>query len=318
MEGLVSAFLVYLETQSTYSSSTRLAYQNDLRCFLAYLKQQLERGPESSDFTPAQIASFLSAEREAGRRPSTLLRRRASLRRFAAFLGESDVEWGTHFKAEAGLIDEAIAEPSPLQRPRCLTEEQVASLQRLLEASPRPRSRRDEAILGLLLECGLTVGTLIALNLEDLDSKNCSLRIYPEVKSGKWVPLGAAAEPMERYLNEGRPELNYHPDEPALFISQTGGRMSRQGVWQVLRQWGHKARLPVTLSPRLARHTAAYRLAHSGRPIAEVQALLGHTNPLSTQALLRRLNEAAQTEAPLDESGSEPTGSPEMEPSIAE
>ena len=90
-------------------------------------------------------------------------------------------------------------------------------------------------------------------------------------------------------MKEGRPELNYQINEPALFISQTGGRMSRQGVWQALRQWGQKASLPIPLSPRLLRHTAVIRMVHSGRTPAEIQVLLGHSNPLSTQALLRRL-----------------------------
>lgn len=309
MEGLVSAFLDYLESQLTYSSSTRLAYQNDLRCFLAFLEKQIEREPGPNDFTPGQAAAFLSAEREAGRRPSTLLRRRASLRRFAAFLSECDVEWGAHFKAGAGLIDQAIAEPSPVQRPRYLNEAQVASLWQSLEESPRPRTRRDQAILALLLECGLTVGTLIALDVSDVETAKATLCLSSNPGARVWVPLGTAAEPMERYLLEGRPELNYQPDEPALFISQTGGRMSRQGVWQVLRQWGHKASLPVTLSPRMARHTAAYRLAHSGRPLSEVQLLLGHTNPLSTQALLRRLDDAVNEDEQLV-----PGSSPGLEP----
>lgn len=76
--------------------------------------------------------------------------------------------------------------------------------------------------------------------------------------------------------------------------------MTRQGVWQVLRQWGRRANLPVTLSPRLARHTAAFHLARSQRPVKEIQALLGHTNPLSTQALLRRLAPSVNQEDPAD------------------
>ncbi len=289
MDTQVGAFLSYLESQMTYSLSTRLAYQNDLRCFITYLEKKLERKPGTEDFTAQQIADFLIAERESGRRPSTLLRRRASLRRFAAFLNEQNPAWGARFSAEAAVIDEVIAEPSPLQTPRYLTEEQVQKLWNLLASSPRPRARRDHAILALLLESGLTVGTLISLNLQDLNIASRLLHLCPDNGPGIWVPLGEAGDPLEVYLKEGRPELNYHPEEPALFISQTGGRMSRQGVWQVLRQWGNKAELPVTLSPRLARHTAAYRLARSGRALSEVQILLGHTNPLSTQALLRRL-----------------------------
>lgn len=297
MEGQVRAFLASLDSQPVYSSSTRLAYHTDLRCFVDYLQRTLARPPLLSDFTGRQITEFLEAEHRAGRRPSTLLRRRASLRRFAHFLREQSPEWAEAFDTEASLVDSAVSGLSPHQKPHYLTNAQIKALWAILESSQRPRARRDQAILALLLECGLTVGTLIALDLADLDLRTGRLHLEMKNKPGFWLPLESAAQPLQNYLREGRPELNYRPDEPALFISQTGGRMCRQGVWQVLHQWGSRARLPHTLSPRLARHTAALRLAQTGRPLEEIQTLLGHRNPLSTQALIRRLETAAQEES---------------------
>jgi integrase/recombinase XerD len=290
MERQVRDFLTSLESQSAYSPSTRLAYDNDLRCFIEYLEKTLQRPPRLDDFNPRQIADFLQNERRAGRRPSTLLRRRASLRRFATFLRQRDPDWADTFDPSAYLIDEAITGAAPLGQPHYLTEAQIQSLWAVLESSRSPRARRDQAILSLLLESGLAVGTLIALNVADLDLEAERLRVNFDYARVVWLPLGKAVKPMQRYIKEGRPELEHHREEPALFISQTGARMSRQGVWQVLRQWGGRAKLPVTLSPRLVRHTAAFSLARSGHSVAEIQALLGHSNPLSTQALLRRLS----------------------------
>jgi integrase/recombinase XerD len=296
MERQVKAFLDNLATQLTYSPSTCMAYENDLRCFTGYLRETLGRPPVPADFNAEQVAGFLKAERLAGRRHSTLLRRRASLRRFAKFLQPDFPDLVSRFEASAWRIDQAMETGSPAQRPHYLTEEQVERLWTAIEASPRPRARRDQAILGLLLESGLTVGTLIALNLADIDLENGRLHLCTDTGKDVWLPLVEAFPPLLRYIKEGRPELNYTPGEQALFISQTGGRMSRQGVWQVLRQWGNKANLQITLSPRLARHTAAHRLARSGRSLDEIQILLGHSNPLSTQALLRRLAESEKQE----------------------
>jgi integrase/recombinase XerD len=289
MERQVRDFLDDLEAQLTYSDSTRLAYLNDLQCYLDYLELTLNRKPRLADFNARSVAGFLDTERESGKRPSTLLRRRASLRNFANYMRRHFEDWDERFENESHLIDEAVAVPVTATRPHYLTEHQIQALWRVLGASKRPRSRRDQAILALLLECGLTVGSLVSLNLSDIDLKSGQLHLPSNSEQLVWVPLRDALEPIQSYLKEGRPELNYRAHEPALFISQTGGRMTRQGVWQVLRQWGHKANLPVTLSPRLARHTAAYRLVSSKRPVKEIQSLLGHTNPLSTQALLRRL-----------------------------
>jgi len=289
MEGQVRAFLASLESQPTYSSSTRLAYDNDLRRFIGFLKEKLDRSPNLSDFSAKHVAEFLNTERQSGKRHSTILRRRASLRRFARFLRQHNPEWAEKFEPETHLIDDAISQTSPTQKPHYLSDEQVESLWKVMESSQSHRARRDQAILALLLECGLTVGVLTALNLSDIDSQSGKLRLQQEDGTEHWICLADASDVVRCYLKEGRPELNYQINEPALFISQTGGRMSRQGVWQALRQWGHKTGLPIPLSPRLVRHTAVIRMVRSGRTPAEIQILLGHSNPLSTQALLRRL-----------------------------
>ena len=289
MEGQVRAFLASLESQLTYSPSTRLAYDNDLRCFIGFLIDKLNRPPSLSDFNAQHVAEFLHAEHQSGKRHSTILRRRASIRRFARFLRQNNPEWAATFEPESHLIDEAISQSSPTQTPHYLSDEQVKSLWSVMENSPSHRARRDQAILALLLECGLTVGVLTALNLSDIDGQAAKLRLQQEDGNGRWIRLGSASEILRCYLKEGRPELNYHINEPALFISQTGGRMSRQGIWQALRQWGQKTGLPLPLSPRLLRHTAVIRMVNSGRAPEEIQILLGHSNPLSTQALLRRL-----------------------------
>ncbi|MBE9475422.1 MAG: tyrosine-type recombinase/integrase, partial [Chloroflexi bacterium] len=101
--------------------------------------------------------------------------------------------------------------------------------------------------------------------------------------------LGEAKRSIEEYLQEGRPDLLHHPGEPALFISQMDGRLSRQGVWQILNHWGQLVNPPISLSPRVVRHTAALRMRKAGLSNAEIQIRLGHRNPLSTRALIRRL-----------------------------
>jgi integrase len=78
------------------------------------------------------------------------------------------------------------------------------------------------------------------------------------------------------------------------------GRLSRQGIWQILNHWGKLVNPPIKLSPRLLRHNAAVRMHRDGKPIPEIQIRLGHRNPLSTRALIRRLEN-------LCDDNSEPT-----------
>jgi integrase/recombinase XerD len=233
--------------------------------------------------------SFLETERLSGRRQSTLVRRRASLRRFAAYLVDQGLLEAGTFGPTTKLIEAPMIEAETLPKSQSLSDGELGKLWIALESSKRPHAKRDMAILALLLETGLSVGTLVALDLDDIELHEGSLRLRLDGGQEVWLLPGKASELIQRYILEARPELNHAPGEPALFISQTGERMSRQGVWQVLRRWGRVTELPITLSPRLARHTAVIDLVQAGRPIDEIQAMLGHSNPLSTQALLRRL-----------------------------
>ena len=144
----------------------------------------------------------------------------------------------------------------------------------------------------LLLETGLSVGDLTDLDLTDLDLRAGRFHVNLVGKGDLWLSMGEAKNAVEDYLHEGRSDMLHKPGEPALFISQMDGRLSRQGVWQILNHWGQMTNPPITLSPRVLRHTAALRMSMSGLSNAEIQIRLGHRNPLSTQALIRRLEAA--------------------------
>jgi integrase/recombinase XerD len=287
MQAEISAFLASLESRSSYSPSTRLAYGTDLSLFLNYLRDTLQRSPTLSDFDIHQVSAFLEAERLEGLRLSTLLRRRASLQSFERYLQQEGYLHEKILTPDQHLIDKSTFHVQV--QTQCLTLPEVNNLKKVMSESKKPLSIRDYAILVLLLETGLSVSKLVSLNLTDLDLRSGCFHLALEPSQDHWLPLGFSREPLADYIDMSRPELNPAPGEPALFISQNGIRMSRQSIWQILRNLGETARLGVKLSPRLIRHTAALNLARAGRPISEIQMLLGHSNPMSTSALLHRL-----------------------------
>lgn len=296
LEEDMRSFLDAIKDQPAYSRSTWLAYDTDLRCFMDYLQQTCGRAPRLTDLNTSQVANFLDAERKTGRRQSTLIRRRSTLRSFAAYLQQQNTTMSGLFDPHADHIVRVIQGAHAKPAKPALGSADIQKIWAILQASRRPRARRDMAILALLLETGLSMGRLVCLDLSDLESNRGKMHLRVEPEQAVWVVLEAAVEPLQYYLKEGRPELNPSPEQNALFISQTGNRMSRQGIWQVLHYWGKVVDLPVALSPRLARNTAALQLTRSRRPISEIQMLLGHSNPLSTQALLRRLSAQAREE----------------------
>ena len=295
MEAAVETFLASLDKEA-YSDSTRQAYRSDLKIFTRYLKEKLHKTPDLDDLSPQQVASFLESEKKSGLRNNTLLRRRASLQCFEKYLRKQGLIKPNYLLQDSHLLDKAINVDLEKNQVMHLSDEQIGRLKDVLVKSSKPLVCRDQAILAVLLEMALSVSTLISLKLTDLDLENCLLRLANNDSKDYWMPLRDAGSFVERYVRESRPELNPSPEENALFISQVGVQICRQSVWQILRHWGKVAQIPVKLSPRLLRHTAVYTMIKTGRPLAELQVLLGHRNPLSTYALIRRMG--AETAEP--------------------
>jgi integrase/recombinase XerD len=289
----IQAFLTELDSQPQYTASTRAAYSSDLRRFAAKLAQILGYPPRLADFQPENLLRYFSYEIEAGRSASTLNRRRATLKKFHQFLIVCGALPAGFEMADLEQYNEDLfSEAAEMMPPQLLSEAAIDRLLECMNQARPPRTWRDQAMLTLLLELGLPVSRLVSLDLGDYTPENGF--ILPRADRWLWVNSGQSRPYLDRYLAQGRPELNPQADEQALFISQLGMRMSRQGIWQILEHWGRCARLDVSPSPRTLRYTAASRMITAGRTLEEIHLLLGHHNLLSTQAFLRRLQGAYQ------------------------
>jgi site-specific recombinase XerD len=288
MESEVNAFLSQIKAGADYSESTQQAYANDLRVFLLYLNGSGYSGGVE-DLNAELVAGFLAAEREQGRRRNTLIRRLATLKYFQDFLVRSGSLAGNRFSGTDRKIQRVILEIPDKQAAQLINESEVEIILSVFDSSSRPRSLRDRAIFSLLLETGLSVASLISLDMTDIDLAANRLHVNLFGAGDVWLGMNQAGESVKAYIEKGRPNLLDKPGEPALFISQMDGRLSRQGVWQILKYWGLQAEPPIHLSPRIVRHTAALRMKHAGMPSKDIQIRLGHRNLLSTQALIRRL-----------------------------
>ena len=259
MEPQIQAFLDEIASQQNLSLNTRLSYANDLRCFTSFLRDSLRRSPQLVDFNAQHIINFLDFERRRGRRRSTIQRRRATLRRFANFLGIG-------FQ-----LPELPLEPgqeNPFPPIETLSTVEINQIFAVFKAQKSPLGYRDWAIFATMLVTGLSVSQLIQIKTSAITLDIQKLQI--PLRNGKKIEisLGTAAEPLRNYLQSGRPEINGAGQHVTLFISQKGRQMTRQGIWQVLRKWGQAAQISGQLSPRRIRNTAAKQLLAAGHPQA--------------------------------------------------
>ena len=273
----IDLFLDHLKVERGLSANTLDGYGRDLARLGAFLAAR-ERA-DVDDVTAADLVDHLIELAEAG------LGARSRARALVAIRGLF-----RHLVAERWLeADPTALIEAPRTAPRSpvvLGETAVAALL----AAPRrdtPRGLRDAAMLELLYASGLRVSELVGLPLADANLKQGYVRVTGKGKKTRLVPMGAAArDAIERYLVEVRPAFAKGPDEPALFITERGRRMTRQGFWKLLGGYARAAGVRVvggTVSPHKLRHSFATHLLERGADLRAVQAMLGHADIATTQ-----------------------------------
>ena len=276
LDEAVDLFLAHLKVERGLARHTLEGYGRDLARFAGFLA--VRGRADVDDVTPADVADHLLALAEQG------LAARSRARALVAIRGLC-----RHLVGERWLTADPSAQidaPRLARRlPGVLGEEAVA---RLIATPPdTPRGRRDAAMIELVYAAGLRVSELVALPLADVNLRGGFVRITGKGQKTRLVPVHAAAlARIERYLAEDRPAQLRDPAERALFLTDRGGPLTRQGFWKALRGYARRAdvRLPAgEVSPHKLRHSFATHLVERDADLRAVQAMLGHADISTTQ-----------------------------------
>ena len=145
-----------------------------------------------------------------------------------------------------------------------------------------PLGLRDKAMLELIYACGLRVSELLSLTLHDIHADLGFLRCLGKGDKERIIPVGSLAlQALENYLAQARASLLKGQKTPQLFVNHHGRRLTRQGFWKIIKEYGHRLGLEIT--PHTMRHSVATHLLANGADLRMVQELLGHSDIGTTQ-----------------------------------
>ncbi len=281
MREQVQQFLDYLSKDRGYSNNTVIAYQNDLGQFMAYLEPRISRWDQ---VTRQLIMDYVDHMRSVQEYSSaTVARKVAAIKSFFHYLLEREL-----------LPDDPTATvDSPKVGKRTPETLPPDELERLLGEPARGQTAkaiRDRALLEILYATGLRVTEVVSLNVEDVNLAAASLRVVrPRDRRERIVPIHQRAlEPLQEYLERGRIQLLRDPDEPALFLNQRGERLTRQGLWLIVKQYVREAGIREEVTPHTLRHTLASHLIDKKANLEYVQEILGHANITTTQVYTQK------------------------------
>ena len=88
---------------------------------------------------------------------------------------------------------------------------------------------------------------------------------------------------LQTYLEKSYPKLIRDEDETALYLNHRGHRLTRQGLWLIIKKYVDEVGIETSVTPHTLRHSFATHLLNGGADVREVQGLLGHANVSTTQ-----------------------------------
>ena len=143
---------------------------------------------------------------------------------------------------------------------------------------------RNQTLIELLYATGLRVSELCNLKIGDLQLEESTLRTRGKGNKERIVPIAnKTVVILKNYLFEDR--LNYckNQNESHLFLSQQGKPLSRQRVWQIVKECAFSAGIKKRISPHTIRHSFATHLLENGASLRVIQEMLGHSDISTTQ-----------------------------------
>ncbi len=271
---LLDSFLHYCAAECGLSSNTLSAYEGDVSDFLDFLGP----GDEASlgALATAQLVQYVDLCRGRGLSPGTIWRRLVSLRMFYRFL------------LLEGHVDSnpAQAFQTPRLWKRLPDVLGVEDVEKLLAApsGDTPLGLRDRAALEMLYATGARASELCGLNMGDINFEYGFVRCYGKRMKERLVPVGRKAlEAVRDYVARGRPPLLRDKEEPALFVTRSGRRLGRSGLWKRVKHYARAAGISASVHPHTLRHSFATHLLSGGADLRSVQVMLGHADISTTE-----------------------------------
>jgi integrase/recombinase XerD len=236
-----------------------------------------ERPRGWGNVTRDHVIKYMLDMREREYAASTIARKVAAVKSFFGYM----VEQGYLRRDPTAELDSPKVEK---HLPNTMTREEVERLLNM-PSSSTSTGLRDRALLELLYATGLRVSELVALDVENADIRAGTVRCMGKGSKERVLPIyDQALDVLNQYVSKGRPDF-LHPgdNEQALFLNRRGERLTRQGLWLIIKRYVEEAGIAATVTPHTLRHSFATHMLRGGAGLREVQQMLGHASISTTQ-----------------------------------
>ncbi|WP_239984843.1 tyrosine-type recombinase/integrase [Sporolactobacillus pectinivorans] len=275
MQEQIDDFLTELSNEHRLSANTLDAYRSDLKQY-AYFLDEKAGFTVWAKVTEIVAANYLYWLKDIGNSSATIARKAASIRNFHHFLCRN------HFADTDPTITMEVPKIK-IQPPKVLTIEEVKTL---LNAADQKSDtgKRDRAMLELLYATGMRVSELIRLDIHDLNLNLGFVSCKGTRGKERIIPIGVPSQKaLAIYITAVRNKQQIDSGEQPLFFNRQKKRLTRQGVWKILKQNATLGGIRTPLSPETLRQTLAAHLLERGADLESVEELMGREKTLAAR-----------------------------------
>jgi len=312
LEKFIGEYISFLKIERGLSLNTVSSYYLDLMKFHDYAERQKI---DYKTLSPLFFQNFLSYLAELDLGAKTRARFYSSIKGFYKFLFKRGIVNEFPFKdIEYPFISKKL--------PNFLTKEEVSRILSVEFKNEGVRKKqkqrqdfeniRNKTVIELLYSSGLRISELADIKLDNFNFDMNFIRVKGKGSKERIVPFGT---PFKDILKEYLPLRQKYAKQVGgnnLFIGEKGHRLTRQGLWKIIKKAALLANVDKNITPHMLRHTFATHLLEGGADLRSIQQMLGHssisTTEIYTHTDISHLKQQHTRFHPRNVSGGDKTG----------
>ena len=270
---ILSMYLNYEAVEKGLSSNTLESYKRDIAIYLDFLSRNKKTILKA---TRKDIEKFLSERKEQGSKSRTVARNKVSIVNLYKFLVmENYISKNPTDNLEVIRLKRVL--------PESLTTTEVDDLL-AVPNEKTDKGLRDKAIFELMYSSGLRVSEICSLKIEDISFEEKCLKIKGKGNRERIVPINdRALDILQRYIQTSRVIMVKGKKTSELFLNFRGDKISRVGIWKIVKETMKKSDIDKNVYPHTLRHSFATHLIQHGADLRSVQRMLGHSDITTTE-----------------------------------
>ena len=276
---LIEDFIAYLISYRNLSKFTVRNYKNDLKSFKDFIN--LDNNILLKDIDKSLIRKYVHYLNTKGYKRSSINRKLSVLRSLFNYVSTN---------SDFDEITVPMISKSKIQKklPSIISIEQTDRLISSIDVT-NLLGVRDRALIETLYTTGMRVSEISSLNIDDIIDKN-KIKLMGKGAKPRVVFMSDTARTwIDQYIKLCSQKFK-NLQNNALFLNRFGTRLSVRSIQNLVKKYGYKSGIGVSLHPHLLRHTFATHMLSNGADLRTVQALLGHSKVSTTQIYTHVVN----------------------------